>query len=133
MPEEFLGRGLKFPVEVDPETGELAKAGGEEKIRESVLTILNTAIGERVMRPNFGSLIQQQVFGSINTATISTLSFNVQQALVAWEPRIEIENVQISDEKASEGILLIAIDYKVRATNNHFNLVYPFFVRGFSG
>jgi phage baseplate assembly protein W len=133
MPQEFLGKGLKFPIDVDPETGALATSIAEDKIRESVLLILNTSLGERVMRPNFGSGIHEQVFASINSATIGTLSFNIQEALIAWEPRIEVEKVQVSDEKASAGALLISIDYKVRSTNNRFNLVYPFFVKGFSG
>lgn len=132
MIQEFLGKGLRFPVEVDPQTHELAISQGEEKIRESILIILNTSLGERVMRPDFGSELHNQVFAPINAATISTLAFNVQESLINWEPRIKVENVQVSDEKAHEGTLLISIDYKVRSTNNRFNLVYPFFVKGFS-
>jgi phage baseplate assembly protein W len=131
--KNFLGKGLKFPVEVNPQTHSFASSTGEDKIRESVLIILGTVLGERVMRPDFGSAIQNQVFAPIHAATISTLSFNVQEALIAWEPRIEVQNVRVSDEKSKEGVLLISVDYKVRSTNNRFNLVYPFYVKGFSG
>jgi phage baseplate assembly protein W len=85
------------------------------------------------MHPDFGSAIQNQVFAPIHAATISSLSFGVQEALIAWEPRIEVQNVRVSDEKSKEGVLLISLDYKVRSTNNRFNLVYPFYVKGFSG
>ena len=132
MSEEFLGKGLQFPIAVDA-TGALASSTAEEKIRESVFIILSTAMGERAMRPDFGSLLHSQVFAPINAATTSSLAFNVQEALIAWEPRIEVQNVQISDKQALEGKLLISIDYKVRSTNNRFNLVYPFYVKGFLG
>ena len=131
MSQEFLGKGLKFPIEVDS-NGALATSEGEDKIRGSVLSILSTALGERVMRPDFGSEIHNQVFATINTATISSLSYSVQEALIKWEPRIRVENIQVSDEKAQDGILLLSIDYRVRSTNTQFNLVYPFYIRGFS-
>lgn len=117
---------------MDP-AGGFAHAEGEDKVRQSVLTILSTALGERQMRADFGSMIHDQVFASIRPATISSVGFNVQEALIAWEPRIDIQNVRVSDEKAADGILLISIDYKVRSTNNRFNLVYPFFIKGFAG
>ena len=133
MSQEFLGKGIRFPIEVDRETGSLMTSEGEEKIRQSVLAIVRTAFGERVMRPKFGSAVTSQVFAPINAATLSSLSFGVQEALIAWEPRIEVEKVRVSDEKARDGILLIFIDYKVRSTNNQFNLVYPFYIKGFLG
>ena len=48
--KEFLGRGLKFPLQVDPRTGKLAMADQEEDIREAIGIILRTGRGERVMR-----------------------------------------------------------------------------------
>ena len=133
MSQKFLGKGLKFPLEVDPATGSLAVTEGEEKVQDSILTILGTAVGERVMRPTFGSEIRNHVFAPLNAATVSSLSFSVQEALISWEPRIEVQRVNVSDEKQREGILLISIDYKVRTSNNRFNLVYPFYLKGISG
>lgn len=132
MPPEFLGKGLRFPIELDP-AGAFARTEGEDKVRQSVLTILSTALGERQMRADFGSTIHDQVFASIRPATISSVGFNVQEALIAWEPRIEVQNVRVSEDKSEDGVLLISIDYKVRSTNNQFNLVYPFFIKGFAG
>ena len=132
MAENFLGRGLQFPLKIDPQTGALVSASGEEKIRTAVLTILSTALGERVMRPDFGSDLHNQVFASLNAATLGALAFSVRQALVTWEPRIKVQDVQVSDTQAAEGIVSISVDYIVRATNTRFNLVYPFYLQGFS-
>jgi phage baseplate assembly protein W len=130
MAEVFLGKGLKFPITVDAEGG-LATADSEDKVRESVLLVLGTSLGERQMRPEFGSRIQDQVFAALRPATMNKLAFNVQEALIQWEPRIQVERVQVTPDPANDGLLLVSIDYKVRATNTAFNLVYPFFISGF--
>ncbi|RPJ62330.1 MAG: baseplate protein [Acidobacteria bacterium] len=126
---DFLGKGLKFPVQVDA-SGALDVSEKEGKIRESVFLILSTALGERQMRFEFGSPVQDQVFAPIRSATLSALAFRVQESLIQWEPRIEVLSVQVADHKAGEGVLLISVDYRIRATNTRFNLVYPFFVKG---
>ena len=132
MADNFLGSGLKFPLEIDPQTGAFMSASGEEKIRAAVCSILSTTLGERVMRPDFGGDLQHQVFASLNAATLGALAFSVRKALVAWEPRIQVQDVQVSDAQAAEGIVSISIDYKVRATDTRFNLVYPFHLQGLS-
>lgn len=53
MAKDFLGVGWKYPVNPDA-TGKIAMSKHEEDIRESILIILGTSRGERVMRPDFG-------------------------------------------------------------------------------
>ena len=132
MAEEFLGKGLQWPIAVNA-SGALAVSVAEDKIRESVLLILSTVAGERQMRPDFGSTIQDQVFAPVRPATLSKLAFNVQESPINWEPRIEVLKVRADPDPSDDGVLLISIDYKIRATNTAFNLVYPFFVKGFAG
>ena len=127
MAREFLGRGWKFPVGVDPK-GEIKMSEYEQDIKEAIWLILSTAKGERVMRPDFGCGIHDFVFASVNTSNIGLMEASVREALTVWEPRIELKDVSVSTERVSEGQLLISIDYKVRSTNNEFNLVYPFYL-----
>jgi Bacteriophage baseplate protein W len=124
---EFLGKGWKFPVNVSP-TGKIKMSEYEEDIKEAIWIILGTSKGERVMRPDFGCGIHDYVFASINTTTISLIESSVREALIRWEPRIEILKVKASSDMADVGRLLISIDYRVRTTNNEFNLVYPFYL-----
>ena len=126
--KEFLGRGWKFPVNVTP-AGEIGMSEHEEDIKEAIWIVLSTSKGERVMRPDFGCGIYEFVFATINTATMAMIEASVREALTFWEPRIELINVNVSAEKAVEGKLLISIDYRVRSTNNEFNLVYPFYMK----
>ncbi len=127
MAKDFLGQGWKFPVDVDS-TGIIKESSYEEDIREAIWIILGTSKGERVMRPDFGCGIYDFVFDLINISTIGMIETSVREALISWEPRIEVNKVNISTEKAEEGKLLISIDYRVRSTNNEFNLVYPFYL-----
>lgn len=128
MAKEFLGRGWKFPVNVSP-AGQIEMSEHEEDIKEAIRIILSTSKGERVMRPDFGCGIYEFVFATINTATLGLIEASVREALTFWEPRIELINLNVSAEQAAEGKLLICIDYRVRMTNNEFNLVYPFYMK----
>jgi hypothetical protein len=127
----FLGVGLGFPVRADAE-GALQRATYEESVRQSIWLILSTAKGERVMRPDFGCGIHELVFASVTAATGGRVAAAVREALLRFEPRIDVRDVQVSPGGDGE-VLLISIDYEVRATNNAFNLVYPFYLEGGAG
>jgi phage baseplate assembly protein W len=127
MAKEFLGVGWKFPVQVNGH-GSIAMSEFEQDIRESIRIILSTSKGERAMRPDFGCGIHDFVFASMNTTTIGLIESSVREALTRWEPRIELLSVLVSTDEAELGRLLVGVNYRVRATNNEFNLVYPFYL-----
>ncbi len=127
MSSGFLGSGLKFPFQINKQGG-LKLSQREDKIRESIMIILGTAKGERVMLPDFGCDIHEYVFSVINTATMTSIESEVKDALLLWEPRIKVLNVECLTERTDDGVLSISIDYKVRSTNTEFNMVYPFFL-----
>ncbi|OEU79105.1 MAG: baseplate protein [Desulfobulbaceae bacterium C00003063] len=126
--KNFLGVGWKYPVYVTFE-GKIAKSEYEQDIKEAIWIILGTAKGERVMRPDFGCGIHDLVFAPINTATITLVENSIREALTIWEPRIKLIKVEASSEKSEEGKMIVSIDYRVRTTNNRFNLVYPFYIK----
>ena len=66
---KFLGVGWQFPVELDANKQRFAPAEYEESVRQSILIILSTAKGERVMRPDFGCGIHDLVFAPNNATT----------------------------------------------------------------
>ncbi|MDG3548138.1 GPW/gp25 family protein [Methanobacterium formicicum] len=127
MAKEFLGHGWKFPVNTSP-YGKIKMSEHEEDIKEAIWIILGTSKGERIMRPDFGCGIHDFVFDYINTTTLKMMEESVKEALILWEPRIEIITVKASPHEYEEGKILISIDYRVRNTNNQFNLVYPFYL-----
>ena len=119
--------GWGFPVGVT-DAGQIDRAHGEDAIREAIWLILSTAKGERVMRPDFGCGIHDLVFAVGNATTAGMVAQQVRQALILWEPRVEVADVQVAPEPGAPAVLLIRIEYRVRSTNNVFNLVYPFYL-----
>jgi phage baseplate assembly protein W len=130
MNRDFLGKGWKFPVRVDAH-GKIAMSEYDEDIKEAIRIILETAKLERLMRPDFGCDIHEYVFSSTNTANFLRIENTVREALMIWEPRIDVIDVKstMDPKYPDEGRLLINIDYKVRSTNTRFNLVYPFYLK----
>lgn len=131
MPKSFLGVGWGYPVRPD-DNGALPLAAHEESVRQSIRIILGTAKGERVMRPDFGCGIYELVFEPNDSTTAGNIAEAVSEALLRFEPRIDV--VEVDVQPAGDGeMLLINIDYQVRATNNVFNLVYPFYLEQSAG
>lgn len=126
---DFLGRGWAFPVGTD-ERGRIEQSRGVTDIEESIRLILETAKGERVMRPEFGCGIHEFAFATVDRSTLTLVETSVRDALREWEPRIEVLSVEVSTEQLDAGMFLIEIEYRVRNTNNEFNLVYPFYLEG---
>jgi len=127
MPNDFLGRGWKFPVGVDA-TGAIALSAYEQDVREAIQVILGTARGERVMRPDFGGGLHDYVFEDMSVTTMGRIQSTVFDALVKYEQRIQVISVDVSPGAGEQGTLLIDVTYKVRATNTKFNLVFPFYL-----
>jgi uncharacterized protein len=127
--KDFLGRGWAMPVELDVRTGTVASVAYEEDIRQSILIILETAPGERVMRPSFGCGIHELVFTSVDSTTIQLIRSTVEDALRRWEARIDVLEVRVDEQATAEGVLLVEIEYRVRKTNQTGNLVFPFYFR----
>lgn len=124
--KSFLGKGLNFPFRVQEGTGKIAMVSHEDDIRQSVELILRTYRGERVMRPDFGTRVEDYLFAENTKETGFALQREIEQALTQWEPRIDDIAVEaIADEK--NAALQINITYRVRSTNNLFNVVYPFY------
>lgn len=121
----FLGSGWSFQELIEHSC--VNTSTGDENIRESIWIILATSPGERVMRPTFGCGLHDLVFSLNDASTVGLVRQHVWDALVLWEPRIEVLDVDVEVKGRGE-VLLINIHYRVRTTNNHFNLVYPFYL-----
>jgi hypothetical protein len=125
---DFLGVGWKFPLQVTP-AGSIASARHELRVEESMLLILGTAKGERVMRPDFGCGIHDLVFAPNNAATRGLVLDQVRRALVMHEPRIDVLDIRAESPSDQANLLLVRVDYRIRSTNAIGNFVYPFYIK----
>jgi phage baseplate assembly protein W len=126
MSEEFIGRGLAFPLRIDP-SGGIALVEHDREIQEAIRLILATAEGERPMRPEFGCRIHDHVFASPDADTRGVIAYEVEQSLVRWEPRIRVREVLVTPDPGEPSTLFIDISYSIRGTNDPRNLVFPFY------
>jgi hypothetical protein len=123
----FLGTGWAFPVALDAR-GDIAMVDGGEEVHQAVRIILATALGERAMRPDYGAGIENLAFEPLTTTTLALARHRVEQALVRFEPRIDVMGVTAEPAPGEPGRLDIGVEYRVRSTNTFYNLVYPFYL-----
>jgi phage baseplate assembly protein W len=127
-PPLFLGVGWAFPLAI-ADDGSVAVAAYEENVHQSILIILGTNYGERVMRPQFGAGLRDFVFAPLNSTTLALVKKRVGDALTDYEPRIDVLELHVTADTETVGRLLIELTYQVRSTNTRANLVYPFYLQ----
>jgi phage baseplate assembly protein W len=127
MSVDFLGAGWNFPLQIDP-TNSVALASNVRDIEQAIEIIIRTSPGERPMRPEFGCRIQDHLFSPVNEATAAAIAYDVRRALELWEPRIDVESVQVTADNQDLGTFYIDVGYRVRGYNDPRNLVFPFYV-----
>lgn len=123
---DFTGTGWAFPPRTDGRGG-IATATGDEKIAQAIHIILSTPIGQRVMRPTFGSRLQELVFAPANPETLGLAELYVDEALSFWEPRIDVIEVSARVMREQPHVIQIEIRYRIKTTHDERSLVYPFY------
>ena len=123
--DDFIGNGWAFPAGIN-RNGSVRLVTGTEEVDAAIRMILSTVPGERVMRPDFGCSMWEQLFAPLTASTLGLIEQAVREALERWEPRIELESVDAVGEQ-STGTVHITVAYRVRSTNDVRNLVFPFY------
>lgn len=125
MGTDFVGSGWGFPTAVS-RTGSVRLLSGADEIDAAIRLILATVPGERVMRPDFGCAMWELIFAPLTAGTLGLIEQQVREALERWEPRVDVESVQARAQDDT-GTVHIAVTYRMRATNDTRNLVFPFY------
>jgi uncharacterized protein len=125
--DEFIGAGWAFPIRTDA-TRRIALVTREREVEESIRLILGTAYGERPMRPEFGCGIHDEIFARADASTFGRIASDVRASLRRWEPRIAVEEVEVSPDPDDAATLYIDIRYTIGSSNDPRNLVFPFYV-----
>ncbi|MEV0711572.1 GPW/gp25 family protein [Nocardia aurea] len=120
---DVYGRGVSWPFRLG--LSGVAESSGVARVEESIRILLGTRRGERAMRPDFGCDLGTLVFAPNNTATANLARFHVEDCLRKWEPRIELVEVRVDNDNHN-GLLLVTVIYRLRASAEVRNLVYPF-------
>lgn len=130
MAEEksFLGRGWVFPVTFNSELGKVNMVSDALDIRQSLEIYLNTKRGERLLRLNYGTVLQDHVYDTAGTNNLNNLCERLKNDLRIYEPRIIVHHIDIDDNKIAEGLVNFRVEYEIQASNVRDNIVYPFYI-----
>ena len=124
----FLGKGWTFPPTFDNASGEVQMLTGEDDIQSSLQVLLATKLGERVMQPLFGCNLDAMVFELLDTTLKTEMKNLIERAILFFEPRINIDKIDIDSQNDLNGVVIITVNYVVRSTNTRGNLVFPFYL-----
>jgi len=127
MDKAFLGRGWSFPPQFNKTSSSVKMVAGKEDIDESLRILMGTKLLERVMRPDYGCGLKFLAFDSIDENILTLLRDTIQRAILFFEPRIDLDRIDVDEGQADEGVLYITLHYRIRATNSRNNMVYPFY------
>ncbi|CAB3778770.1 hypothetical protein LMG28614_00724 [Paraburkholderia ultramafica] len=127
MAARFIGTGWPFPIMPDP-SGRLAYVEGDANVEQSLRILLQTAPGERVMRPDFGCEAPRLVFAPGSQQFMSLLETTIREAIRDWEPRIDVQDVTAEADPVDPSHVTVSLAYTVRQTNTRMNLVFPFYL-----
>ncbi|MEB2309369.1 MAG: GPW/gp25 family protein [Candidatus Brocadiaceae bacterium] len=127
MNKEFLGRGWSFPPSFNQSFRGVKMLEQEADIASSLEVLLSTSQGERIMQPQYGCNLEELVFESLDTRMKTLMADKIESAILYHEPRIELEKVSLDESRELEGVVLIEVIYRVKATNSRFNFVYPYY------
>ena len=125
--QSFLGRGWSFPPEFNNESRAVKMLEDEEDIRSSLQILLSTRPGERIMVPGYGCNLDELLFSPLNLTIKTYIVDLIRTAILYYEPRIDVNKIEIDPTDEFHGVLLIQIEYTIRATNSRMNMVYPFY------
>jgi uncharacterized protein len=127
MMDDFIGRRLAFPFQLG-DHNQIALTAGDFAIRQSIYIIVYTVPGERVMRPEFGCEIHSLVFDPVNEETAVVAERYVREALLRWEPRINLKEIKVTPGNIDLGEMRIEVTYQIKGQFDPRSLVFPYYL-----
>lgn len=123
----FLGRGWAFPVNFKRGENTVVLSQFEKDIQESLIILLSTIRGERVLRPDFGTSVYDLLFEPVDLSIATLIADEIKRAILIHEPRVFVDKVEAMQESL-QGKLELSINYTIIASNTRSNLVFPFYL-----
>ena len=116
--------GVKM-LGMDRNTGKLLS--GTDHIRQSIVDILTTPLGKRVMLPEYGSKLFDLVDNPTDPSLAMRIIMESAGAIARWEPRVRIDRINVlAVDIGKITILIIATDIETqqRLEFNNMELIF---------
>lgn len=105
----------------DPVTGDLQKVENDDAVKQSIRLLVLTALNERAFQPGLGSNLRQMLFEPLDDITTTILVKTMADVIRQFEPRVELEYIDVHTDKTPFGELLdsnsIWVEFVVRVLN----------------
>lgn len=118
-----LGSDIRFPLVVDKSTGDLATVDGDESIQQSIMGIISTVVGERVMNEDIGTTVPLQLFED-PVGVADVLPPQVVEAIRRFEPRVVDVQARAQPFKGETEGVRVHVSWRVRGTSRRGSLSY---------
>ena len=123
----FLGTGWGFPPTFTKGHNGVEMISDEQDIRSSLEILLATELGERVLRPEYGTKIHSLIFETLDVSTGTLIADEIRKAILFHESRVDVQNIDFIQDEVN-GKIQVTIDYTIITTNTRLNLVFPLFI-----
>ena len=110
----LFGRGISFPPRVGAD-GRVVWSEASDNIREGMRVVLATALGERIMLPQFGTDLRERLFEPNTVATRRLIQQRIESALQRWEPRVSVESIVVEQDPADDTAAIATVEYRQKA------------------
>ncbi len=125
--KEILGTGWEFPPRFEIATNTVGMLSGQEDVENSIRVIIETKLGERVLRNQFGSEIHDLLFEPLNSNMRTYMASSLKETLTLNEPRITVLSVNLEQRDPTLGRVDITVNYETIGSRTTNNLVLPFY------
>lgn len=119
--KETFAKGLNIS-----EMGTLQMVDESSSIRQSILMILSTVPGERIMRLDYGCELYKLTFSPNDETTAGLAIHYIKKAITKWEKRIEVTDIDAVPNTIYDEILDITMSYTIKQNLNEDHLTYSF-------
>jgi len=113
--------GLTLPLLLD--NGQIASTKTTlEAVKQNVLNLLNTEMGERVMQPNLGVMLKRFLFEPFSNEVVDNIGSVIVEAMNHWMPFVQINDIRVkmSDNESGDfkSTMEVSVDFSLKKDNN---------------
>lgn len=127
MENDFIGKGWGFPPQFNIETNDINMVSDKQEIEESLTILFSTSLNERIFHPTFGCDLKEFQFTSLSHATILKIKNLIEYTVRQFEPRIELNSVDINLDSIYDGKIIINLSYTIKNSFVVENMVYSYY------
>ena len=107
---------LGWPLLPVVDEGRMQWPSLEESVRQRIRVILLTRPGEQLMRPEFGAGLDQFLHEPNTLLTRRRIRDRVAESVNRWEPRVDLERVEVSENGERPNAVRVEIVYRLIRT-----------------